>query len=261
MRVYKNILLEGQKGVAVLALNRPESRNPLTEETKEEMLSALTEFEGDDDLRALIITGRGSAFCAGGDLKKLGQELTSEEIRQVMSQSQQLLWKILNLEKPVVAAVNGDAFGMGCNLVLAADFAIASEKARFSEVFVKIGLIPDFGALHFLPRLIGMWKTKELVYLGESVSAEEAMKMGLIYKVVPHHDLDPQARALASRLSEMPTRAIGRAKKILSRTPEMTLAEVLEEEIEAQTVLSSTEDHREAVRAFLEKRQPRFQGK
>jgi 2-(1,2-epoxy-1,2-dihydrophenyl)acetyl-CoA isomerase len=258
---YNNIILEAEKRVAILTLNNPESRNPLTEETKEEMLSALGEIERADELRTLIITGRGTGFCAGGDLRKISQELTPEEISQVMKKSQQLLWKILNLEKPVVAAVNGDAFGMGCNLVLAADFAIASEKARFSEVFIRLGLIPDFGALYFLPRLIGLWKTKELVYLGSAVGAEEAKEMGLIYKVVPHNELEKEAMTLASRLTEMPTKAIGRAKKVLGRTFEVTLAEVLEEEIKAQTFLSKTEDHREAIQAFLEKRAPKFQGK
>ena len=261
MSNYNNIILEAEGGVAILALNNPESRNPLTQETKEEMLSALGEIERADELRTLVITGRGVAFCAGGDIRKISQELTPEEISQVMKKSQQLLWKILNLEKPVVAAVNGDAFGMGCNLVLAADFAIASEKARFSEVFIRLGLIPDFGALYFLPRLIGLWKTKELVYLGNTVNAEEAKEIGLIYKVVPQNELEKETMILANRLAEMPTKAIGRAKKVLGRTFEMTLSEILEEEIRSQTFLSKTEDHREALRAFWEKRQPKFQGK
>lgn len=261
MSTCKNIIVEAKNGVGILALNNPENRNPLTEETKDEMLAALGEIEAADELRALIITGRGTAFCAGGDIKKIDQELTPEEINQVMKKSQQLLWKVLHLEKPVVAAVNGDAFGMGCNLVLAADFSIASEKARFSEVFIRLGLIPDFGALYFLPRLVGLWKTKELVYLGGTVSAQEAKEMGLIYRVVSHHELETEAIALANRLAQMPTKAIGRAKKLLGRTFEMTLSEVLEEEIKAQTFLSSTEDHREALRAFLEKRQAKFQGR
>ncbi len=178
-----------------------------------------------------------------------------------MKKSQQLLWRLLNLEKPVVAAVNGDAFGMGCNLVLAADFSIASEKARFSEVFIKLGLLPDFGALYFLPRLVGMWKTKELAYLGGAVSAQEAKQMGLIYKVAPHEELEKEAMALAMRLAQMPTKAIGRIKKVLGRSSEMTLEQILEEEIKAQTFLSGTEDHREALRALLEKRQAKFQGR
>jgi 2-(1,2-epoxy-1,2-dihydrophenyl)acetyl-CoA isomerase len=257
---YKNIILEEKEGVVVLTLNNPESRNPLTEETKEEMISALGEVERANQ-RALIITGRGSAFCAGGDIKKIGSIPTPEETNAVMKKSQELLWKILNLEKPVVAAVNGDALGMGCNLALAADFAIASEKARFSEVFVRLGLIPDFGALYFLPRLIGPQKSKEVVYLGGMISADEASKMGLIYKVVPHQELEREAMELASRLARMPTKAIGRAKRVLNQAFDMTLAEVLAEEIKAQTYLSQTEDHREGLQAFLEKRQPKFQGK
>lgn len=261
MTAYTHILLEEENGVGVLTLNHPESRNPLTEETKEEMLAALDEMEHAGHLRALIITARGASFCAGGDVKKIGQELTPEEITRVMEKSQKLLWKILTLEKPVLAAVNGDAFGMGFNLVLAADFAIASDKARFSEVFIKLGLVPDFGALYLLPRLIGVWKTKELVFLGGTLSAQDAKEMGLIYKVVPQQDLEKEAMDLASRLAQMPTQAIGRAKQLLSRTFDMTLGEVLEEEIKAQISLSRTEDHREAIRAFLEKRPPTFQGK
>jgi len=261
MESYKNIILEEKAGVAVLILNNPESRNPLTEETKTEMLEALVHVAQTDEIRALVMTGRGPAFCAGGDVKKIGQELTSEEKRQVMQKSQQLLRQLINLGKPVVAAVNGDAFGMGCNLALAADFIIASDKARFSEVFVKLGIIPDFGALYFLPRLIGLAKSKELVFLGKAIGAEEAEKIGLIYKVVPHEDLEKEGMTFAGRLAGMPTKAIGRAKEMLNRAFNMTLDEVLEEEIKAQLVLSQTEDHREGIRALMEKRKPKFQGK
>lgn len=261
MVTYKNILLEEKEGVAVLTLNNPENRNPLTEETKKEMISALGEVERTDKIRALIITGRGAAFCAGGDTKKIGGELTAEDVSQVMRKSQQLLRKLLNLEKPVIAAVNGDAFGMGCNLALAADFAIASKQARFCEVFIRLGLTPDFGALYFLPRLVGLWKSKELAYLGRVISTEEAERIGLIYKVVPHDELEKEAMELASRLAKMPTKAIGRAKRVLNRAFDMTLAEVLTEEIKAQTYLLQTEDHREGMRALIEKREPKFQGK
>lgn len=258
---YRNIILEEKEGVAVLTLNNPESRNALTEEMKAEILSALGEVERADEIRALIITGRGPAFCAGGDIKKIGVELTPEEIQQLMEKSQRLLRQFLNLEKPTVAAVNGDAFGMGCNLALAADFAIASERARFSEGFVRLGLIPDFGTLYLLPRLIGLLKSRELVYLGDAISAKDAGRMGLVNKVVPDDELEKEAMELATRLAKMPTKAIGRAKKVLNQAFDMTLAEVLAEEIKAQTFLSQTEDHHEGIQAFLEKRQPRFQGK
>jgi len=261
MTAYNNIILEEREGVGIITLNNPESRNPLTEEMKEELISAFDEIERTDEIRALIVTGRGPAFCAGGDIKKIGAEMTPEETNAVMKKSQHLLWKILNLEKPVVAAVNGDAFGMGCNLALATDFAIASDKARFSEAFIKLGLIPDFGAMYFLPRLIGLWKSKELAYLGSAITAEEAERIGLIYRVVPHDELEKETMALANRLAEMPTKAIGRAKKVLNQAFDMTLAEVLTEEIEAQTYLSQTDDHREGIQAFVEKRQPKFRGK
>lgn len=261
MVTYNYLIYEKRDGVGIITLNNPEKRNPLTEETKDELISALDEVEGDEKIRALIITGRGPAFCAGGDIKKIGTEMTPEETDAVIKKSQQLLWKLLNLEKPVVAAINGDAFGMGCNLALATDFAIASEKARFSQAFIKLGLIPDFGAMYFLPRLIGLWKSKELSYLGDAITAEEAERLGLIYKVVAHDELENEALALANRLAEMPIRAIGRAKKVLNQAFDMTLSDVLKEEIAAQTYLTQTEDHREGIQAFLEKRQPRFRGK
>ena len=261
MTAFENIILEDREGVAVLTLNNPENRNPLTAETKEEMISALDEVKGDDGLRALVITGRGPAFCAGGDTKKIGGGMTPEDIRRTMGKSQQLLRRIINLPKPVVIGINGDAFGMGCNLALASDFTIASDKARFCQVFVKLGLIPDFGALYFMPRLIGLWKSKEMTYLGKVVGAEEAERIGLIYRVVPHDELEDEVMGLAVRLAKMPTEAIGRAKLLLNQAFNMTLAEVLDEEMKAQSYLSKTEDHREGMKALLEKRKPIFQGK
>ncbi|MBW1800073.1 MAG: enoyl-CoA hydratase [Deltaproteobacteria bacterium] len=261
MANYKNIILEESDGVALLTLNNPENRNPLTEETKVEMIDALDGIGENEGARALVLTGNGPAFCAGGDVKNIGKELTPDDIRAVMEKSQELLLRLVHLEKPVIAAVNGDAFGMGCNLALTADFPVGSEKARFCQVFVKLGLIPDFGALYFLPRLIGPWKSKELTYLGRAVSADEAERMGLIYRMVPHEDLHREAMALASRLANLPTRAIARAKRVLNRAFDMTLPEILKEEIEAQIELSGTEDHREGMRALMEKRKPVFKGK
>ena len=261
MPAYQNIIAEEKGALFTMALNNPESRNPLTEETKTELLSVLDYVKETAALRAVIISGRGPAFCAGGDIKKIGKDLKPDEIREVMLKSQQLLKKLVGLEKPVIAAVNGDAFGMGCNLALAADFIVASEKARFCEVFVKIGAIADFGALFFLPRLVGLWKSKELIYLGKVVDAREAERIGLIYQVVPPEELEGAALDLAGRLADLPTQAIGRAKRILNRSFSMILDEVLNEEIEGQVYLSQTEDYREGMKALLEKRKPRFQGK
>lgn len=261
MAGYRSIRFERERGVALITLNNPERRNALTEEMKEEILSALQGVEGEAELRALVLTGAGTAFCAGGDIRRIGQRLTPEEIRETMQRSQRLLRKLFYLEKPVVAAVNGDAVGIGCNLALAADFVLASEKVRFAEIFVKIGLVPDFGGLYLLPRLVGLAKSKELTYLGEMLSAQEAKEMGLIYKVVPHEELRSEALEFAQRLAAMPTLAIGRAKRVLNRAFNLTLEEVLEREIELQTFLHQTEDHREGIQAFLEKRKPRFQGR
>jgi len=261
MERYENLVFETREGVALLTLNNPDQRNPLTEETKTEMIRALDSIKEEGDIRSLLITGAGKAFCAGGDVKNIGRELADDEIRQVMLKSQKLLKGLLNLEKPVVCAVNGDAFGMGCNLALASDFVIASERARFCEVFVKLGLVPDFGALYILPRLVGLSKSKELAYLGTVLSAKEAEEMGLVYKVVPHEELEREAMDLALRLASMPTLAIGRAKRLLNRAFDMTLDQVLEEEIKAQTRLSRTEDHREGIGALRDRRKPGFKGR
>ncbi|HLA26591.1 MAG TPA: enoyl-CoA hydratase-related protein [Syntrophales bacterium] len=261
MSDYQTIILEEKGALCVLTLNKPESRNPLTEETKIEIISALDYVEKTQGIRAVIITGRGVAFCAGGDIKNIGRELAPDEIREVMLKSQRLLKKLLGIEKPVIAAVNGDAFGMGFNLALAADFIIASEKARFSEVFIKIGSMADFGALYFLPRLIGTWKSKELVYTGKIIDAREAERIGLVYRVTSQEELEKEAIELAGRLAEMPTKAIGRAKRVLDRSFCMELDEVLDAEIEGQIYLSQTEDFREGMRALLEKRKPKFRGK
>ncbi len=261
MTSYDYIILEEDSGVATITLNNPESRNPLTDETKMEMISALDAIDKNPALRALVITGKGKAFCAGGDIKKIGKVPSEKEIREIMGKSQQLLKKLLGLEKPVIAAVNGDAFGMGCNLALASDFVLASEKARFCEVFVKLGITPDFGALYFLPRLVGLWKSKEMAYLGNVVDAMEAEKIGLITRVVPLDTLMDEAMGLAKKLARMPTLAIGRAKRILNQAFDMTLTEVLEQEIKNQITLTQTEDHAEGLRALKEKRKPEFHGK
>jgi 2-(1,2-epoxy-1,2-dihydrophenyl)acetyl-CoA isomerase len=261
MSTYNNIKVENREGVAILTLDNAESRNPLTEETKDEMLEALDGIKNDESSRALIVTANGTAFCAGGDIKKISIKLTHEETKQVMKKSQRLLLSIVNLEKPVIAAVNGDAFGMGFNLALAADFIIASEKATFSEVFVKIGLIPDFGAMYFLPRLVGVQKSKELIYFGSAIGAEDALASGIVYKVVPHDQLNEESFKFAKKLAKSPTKAIGKAKQVLNKAFNLTLEEILDEELKAQTYLTDTEDHQEGIKAFLEKRSANFKGK
>ncbi len=254
MPAYQNITVEEKGSVLVLALNNPESRNPLTEETKTELLSALDYVKETAALRAVIITGRGPAFCAGGDIKKIGQELTPPEIREMMLKSQQLLKKLVGLEMPVIAAVNGDAFGMGCNLALAADFVVASEKARFCEVFVNIGLVLDAGGTYFLPRLVGLARARELALLGEMVDAKRAAEIGLIYKSVPDKDLDRETENLAHQLAQKSSLAMALIKEGLEMSLDMDLDEVLEWEAAHQSIMLQTEEHQEAVRRFKARR-------
>ena len=261
MERFKSILFEQDDGIGYLIFNNPEKRNAFTEETKLEVLSALDFIENSNTVRVLVLTGRGSAFCAGGDIKKISQRLDPDEIAEIMGNSQKILRKLVNLPIPVIASVNGDAIGIGCNLVLAADFSIASEKAKFSEVFIKIGAIPDFGALYFLPRLIGIWRSKELSFLGKAIDAMEAAKIGLIWRVVGKEALEKETANLASQLSKLPTKTISKVKSILNKSFNLTLEDVLRLEIENQISLSKTEDYQEGIRALVEKRKPIFHGK
>lgn len=260
MSTYNNILFEVIDGIAYITLNRPENRNALTGEMKDELNSAIERVEKDKYIRVLVITGQENVFCAGGDIKKITQGLSPSEIRKLMEKSQVFLRKLVELEKPVIASVNGDAFGMGFNLALAADFIIASERARFCEVFIKIGAMPDFGALYFLPRLVGVLKTKALTYLGEVIRADEAQKMGLISEVVADEKLKSTTISLANQLARLPTKAIGRIKRLLNKTFYLSFEEVLKEEIESQIFLSKTRDFQEGMKAIIEKRKPVFHG-
>lgn len=257
---FKTIQLERDKEIEVVYLNQPEARNALSMEMQEELRIALEGLARDGAVKAIVITGRGTAFCAGGDLRTMGESKPFQG-RQMMQNVHRLVLALRNLEKPVLAAVNGPAFGAGWSLAMACDFVIASEKARFSLAFVKVGLIPDCGCLYLLPRVIGLPKAKELMMTGRVVEAAEAGALGLVNKVVPPEQLLPEALALARELAQGPPLALGLLKSIVNRTFETDFLTLLEEEALAQDLCLQTEDHREGVRAFFEKRKPEFIGK
>jgi 2-(1,2-epoxy-1,2-dihydrophenyl)acetyl-CoA isomerase len=266
---YETLLYEVDQGVATITLNRSAVLNAISQHMIEELQATLDTVKGDASVRAVILTGAGRGFCSGADLKgrqrvKPGEAPTDasagrgEGLRRTLNP---LILAIRTIEKPFIAAVNGVAAGAGCNLALACDIVLASDAARFGNVFTRIGLIPDCGGHFFLPRLIGFHKAAELMFTGDIIDAHEAERLGLINRVVPHTELIAQARELAERLARGPTRAIGLCKRTMNVGINAELAAVLEAEAEGQGLARQTEDHWEGVQAFLEKRPARFLGK
>lgn len=252
-----------EEGVGVITLNRPEVYNALNGEMGRSLMEVLTEAASDANVRALVITGAGKAFCSGQDLNdrsdpNIGNFSLGESVRERYNP---LIRVLAEMEKPVIASVNGVAAGAGCSLALACDLRIVSDRAKFVEAFVCIGLVPDSGSSWFLPRLIGFGRAMELLVTGRDVEAQEAVQIGLANQLVPHDRLTEESIALARKLAQAPTRAIGWTKQALHQSMESDLEEALEREAQLQDRAGKTEDFREGVQAFVEKRSPRFQGK
>lgn len=257
---YEAIQMEKDGAVAVVYLNRPESRNALDKVLRTELGNAVDSLAGDDGVRSIVIAGRGKAFCAGGDLKAMG-DLKPGQGNKLVRSACALVHIIRSMQKPVIAAVNGHAFGAGWSIALACDFVVAAEGSMFSQAFVKVGLIPDNGSMYLLPRVIGLPKAKLLMMTGSAISAGEAHALGLVNKVVPPGELLPAAMELARELARGPSLALGYMKTILNQTYEKDFQTILDAEAWAQDICLQTEDHREGARAFFEKRTPGFTGK
>ncbi|MCH9044649.1 MAG: enoyl-CoA hydratase [SAR324 cluster bacterium] len=251
--------------VATITLNRPERLNALGADMREQLLAALERSESDPQVRVVTLTGAGRAFCSGGDVKEMNERRAAgAQIRrdgEVVPLRDRILLKLQTLAKPVIAAVNGVAAGAGMNLALGCDLRIASDKAAFGEVFVKRGLHPDWGGTYLLPRMVGTAKALELILFGDMVSAEEAYRMGLVNRLVPHAEFAEAAHEWAARLAEGPPVALRLAKRGVYRNLQADLASALEYESFAQQIVWSTEDAGEGIRAFVEKRPPLFQGR
>lgn len=264
--IYSTILYEIHDSVVTITLNRPGARNALTLDMIEEMKDALAVCAGDRQVRAVLLTGAGEGFSSGADLKQMSALLVEQrDISDILRGGLNRLTMMLReLPKPVVAAVNGVAAGAGASLALAADVRVASENATFVfAAFANLGLIPDAGATYLLPRLLGEAKALELLLLANAqnrVSAADAFTMGIVNRVVPHDDLSVEARTMAAKLAQMPTRAIGMTKQAVYDATEKGLAAALEAEARLQGEASRTRDFREGVQAMLEKRQPSFTG-
>ena len=254
------ILFDVKGGVASITLNRPDKLNVFNRAMALRMQECLDTCAGDKMIRSVYISGSGKAFCAGQDLSEVCSPEGPGMNRILSEHYNPIVTKIKWMEKPVVAAVNGIAAGAGANIALACDIAVAAESASFIQAFANIGLIPDSGGTYHLPRLIGWQKATALMMLGEKVSATDAMKMGMIYKVFADDVFAGEAYALAEKLAEMPTKAMGFIKLAMRWSSTHTLKEQLENEDKLQQRAASTADFKEGVKAFFEKRKPDFKG-
>ena len=261
---YQTIIFEKEDGIAKLSLNRPDKLNALNTQIITELYEALEECRGDPQIRCIVITGVGRGFCSGADASDLGStsvEEGAEDFGTRMERYNRVIRALRDIEKPVIASVNGVAVAAGMNLALACDIRIASDRARFGEVFVKVGLSPDCGGGYLLWRLVGLGKATELMFTGDIIDAEEAQRIGLVNQVVPHEELEKTTTEFATRMAKGPTRAIGLAKKLLNRGMETDLATLLDFEAFAQYQTASSGDSKEGVKAFMEKREPDFKGR
>ena len=261
--LYENIDITDDDGILTITLNRPDKLNALIGHMRRDLAEALEEAGSDRTVRVVVITGAGRAFCAGGDvgyMAELIERRDTEEFSRLLGSARRVVTVIRHMTKPVIASVNGPASGAGCNLALACDLRVASTEASFSQSFVKIGLHPDWGGTYFLPHLVTPNRACEMFFLGDVIDAQEAMRLGIVNRVVSPDELAAATRDLAERLRDAPPISIAAAKQAVYASQSAQLEEMLRYETEAQMRCFESEDGREGIRAFLEKRPPRFTG-
>ncbi len=258
---YQFLKYSVDSGVCTIVLNRPEVYNALNDEITFELQDALRQVTRDDSARVVVLTGEGKAFCSGQDLKAAPPGEKRSFMDSLHKRYNPIILGIRNMPKPVIGRINGVAAGAGCSLALACDLVIAAEEATFIEVFINIGLVPDSGSSWFLPRLVGMARAFELATMGTRVKAADAANMGLINKAVPASELDTAVGEYVSYFVNAPTRSVGLIKKMLNRAMTGTLEDALEYEAYCQEIAGNSDDYKEGVSAFLEKRKARFMGK
>ncbi len=267
MSSFKTIQSAVESGVQIITLNRPEALNAFNDDMSVELAAALRLAQRDEAVRCLVLTGAGRAFCSGQDLQSIKRFYEADAAERLdfaahlRSKYNPLIERLRGLEKPVLAAVNGVAAGAGASLALAADIRVCARSASFVMAFVHVGLVPDSGATQTLVESIGYARAAELCFLGEKLPAEEAQRCGLVNRVVEDAELMTTVNALAQRLATLPTAAIGLTKRALQRARTVSLESQLEYEALLQATAGETSDHREGVRAFLEKRRPQYVGK
>lgn len=260
----QTITYEKQNGVAHITLNRPERLNTFNGQMHEELRAALKDAENDAEVRALVLRGAGRGFSAGADLSSLDEEIEEDtpDLGQYLRDTySRAIVQMTQMEKPIVGAVHGPVYGAGFGMALACDVRIASESAKFSVAFIKIGLMPDAGVSFFLPRIVGLGRAMHMSMTGDPIEANEALNVGLVSKVVSDEKLVDEATKFAEHLASLPTKAMGKIKASLYRSFESDLETALETEAVGQTFCGYTEDHREGVAAFAGKRQASFTGR
>ena len=261
---YETILLEKKDQITRITLNRPASLNSFNEKMGEEFYSALKLAERDEATRCLVITGAGRAFSAGEDVSGLKDRTGSDSHPSLGDHLRKkyhpMILRIRNMEKPVIARLNGIAAGSGASIALACDIRIASDDAGLKQAFIGVGLVPDSGSSYFLTRTLGPGRALELIMTGRTVGAKEAESLGLVNQVVPAAELDEAVNITAEKLANGPTKALGLSKRIVNQVSRLELPDALEYEAQNQDIAGRTHDHLEAVRAFLEKRKPTFSG-
>ena len=258
------ILTTTDDHVTRLTLNRPEALNALAPEQRDRLIALLAEASADPEVRAVVLTGTGRGFCAGADLRggtAAGERIAGDVARTLRVGAQRLIAAVLDCEKPVVAAVNGTAAGLGAHLAFACDLVLAAESARFIEVFVRRGLVPDGGGAYLLPRLVGPQRAKELMFFGDALTAADAERLGLVNRVVPDGELDKTAREWAARLAAGPTRALALTKQLVNASLDADRTTAFAAEAAAQEINMTTADAQEGVRSFAERRAAAFRGR
>jgi 2-(1,2-epoxy-1,2-dihydrophenyl)acetyl-CoA isomerase len=251
---------KSQDGVATICLNRPEVYNALNDELTFEIQDALKLCSRDEEIRVVVLTGEGKAFCSGQDLKDSSDIENKSFSESLHKRYNPIITAIRNIPKPVICQLNGVAAGAGCSLALACDYIVAAEEATLIEVFINIGLVPDSGSSLFLPRLVGYTRAFELATMGTKLKAQEAFEMGIVNRVVPLEDLGKATDEVVTYYANAPTKAIGLIKKMLDKAYTSELSQALDYEAYCQEIAGRSNDYKEGVNAFLEKRKPEFKG-
>lgn len=257
-----HVLYEVKDHIAVITLNRPDFKNAFSPEMITLWNRFLINAGTDDDVRVIIITGKGDTFCSGGDIREMADgKLRSWDMKNFLwAGVHRIVLTLEDLDKPVIAAINGAAMGAGMDMALMCDIRVCSDRARLAESYITLGLVPGDGGAYFLPRLVGVSKALELLFTGDVIGAEEALQLGLVSRVVPHERLMEEALALAERIASRSPLAIRMMKRAVYQAQTSTLRAHLDYISSQVALLSETSDHKEAARAFLEKREPEFKG-
>ena len=259
---YQTLISERDGGIATITLNRPQALNALDLVMRRELASVLDEVEADEAARVMILTGAGGNFCAGGDVKTMrARRHTAAEGRARVESLNRMVLRLVDFPKPTIAMVDGYAVGAGSNLALCCDLIVASDRARFGELFWKIGLVPDGGGTWLLSRVVGLARAKELIFTADVIDATEASRIGLVNRVVPATELMATTRALAEKIAAGPPAVLKMAKHMVNRAATSDLAAALDLEAFSQGIAISSEDHQEGLAAFFEKRPAKFTGR